>query len=65
MDACAHGNSVYPVVIQPQSLQQQSMTYIYTNRWYYSITYSYIYTSRSAVAVIVVELRPGRHYCHA
>ena len=28
MDACAHGNSVYPVVIQPQSLQQQSMRYI-------------------------------------
>ena len=25
----------------------------------------YIYTSCSAVAVIVVELRPGRHYCHA
>ena len=29
IDACAHGNSVYPVVIQPQSLQQQSMRYIY------------------------------------
>ena len=30
IDACAHGNSVYPVVIQPQSLQQQSMrVYIY------------------------------------
>ena len=31
----------------------------------YSITDLYIYTSCSAVAVIVVELRPGRHYCHA
>ena len=33
IDACAHGNSAYLVVIQPQSLQQQSMRYIYTNRW--------------------------------
>ena len=31
----------------------------------YRITDLYIYTSCSAVAVIVVELRPGRHYCHA
>ena len=65
IDACAHGNSAHLVVIQPQLVQQQSMTYIYANRWYYSITYSYIYTSRSAVALIVVELRAGRPYCHA
>ena len=65
IDACAHGNSAYLVVIQPQLVQQQSMTYIYTNRLYYSITDLYIYTSFFAVALIVVELRPGRHYCHA
>ena len=30
IDACAHGNSVYPVVIQPQSLQQtEHEVYIY------------------------------------
>ena len=58
-------NSGYLVVIQPQSVQQQSITYIYTNRWYYSSTDLYIYTSCSAVALIVVELRPGSHYCHA
>ena len=65
IDACAHGNSAYLVVIEPQLVQQQSMTYIYTNQCYYSITDLYIYTSSSAVALIVVELRPGRHYCHA
>ena len=43
IDACAHGNSAYLVVIQPQSVQQQSMMYINTNRWYYSITDLYIY----------------------
>ena len=32
LKACAHDNSAYLVVIQPQSLQQQSMRYIYTNR---------------------------------
>ena len=37
IDACAHGNSAYLVVIQPQLVQQQSITYIYTNRWYYSL----------------------------
>ena len=30
IDACAHGNSAYLVVIQPQVVQQKSMTYIYT-----------------------------------
>ena len=30
---CAWHYSAYLVVIQPQSLQQQSMRYIYTNRW--------------------------------
>ena len=65
IDTCAHGNSAYLVVIKPQSLQQQSITYINTNRWYCSITDLYIYTSCSAVALIVVELRPGSHYCHA
>ena len=65
IDACAHGNSAYLVVIQPQSVQQQSMTYINTNRSYCSITDLYLYTSCFAVALIVVELRPGRHYCHA
>ena len=65
IDACAHGNSAYLVVIQPQLVQQESMTYIYRNRWHYSITDLYIYTSCFAVAVIVVELGPGRHYCHA
>ena len=60
-----HGNSAYLVVIQPQLVQQQSMTYINTNRSYYSITDLYLYTSCFAVALIVVELRPGRHYCHA
>ena len=29
IDACAHGSSGYLVVIQPQLVQQQSMTYIY------------------------------------
>ena len=29
LDACAHGNSAYLVVIQPQLVQQESMTYIY------------------------------------
>ena len=65
IDACAHGNSAYLVVIQPQSVQQQSMTYINTNRSYYSITDLYLYTSCFAVALVVVELRIGRHYCHA
>ena len=63
IDACAHGNSAYLVVIEPQLVQQQSMTYIYTNRCYYGITDLYIYTSSSAVALIVVELRPGMDYC--
>ena len=62
VDACAHGSSGYLVVIQPQLVQQQSMTYIYTNRCYCSITDLYIYTWCSAVALIVVELRPGSHY---
>ena len=31
--AIVHG---YLLVIQPQSLQQQSMPHIYTNRWHYS-----------------------------
>ena len=29
IDACAHGNRAYLLVIQPQSVQQQSVTYIY------------------------------------
>ena len=37
-DACAHGNGAYLVAIEPQLMQQERITYIYTNRWYYSIT---------------------------
>ena len=65
IDACAHDNSAYLVVIQPQLVQQKSMTYIYTSRWYYSITDLYICTSCLAVALVMVELRPGSHYCHS
>ena len=50
-----HGNSAYLVVIQPQLVQQQSMTYINTNRWYYSTTDLYLYTSCFAVALIVLN----------
>ena len=31
IDECAHRNSAYLVVIQPQLVQQQSMTHIYAN----------------------------------
>ena len=44
-----------PGRIQPQSVQQQSMTYINTNRSYYSITDLYLYTSCFAVALIVLN----------
>ena len=32
IDACAHRNSAYLLVIQPQLVQQQSMPHIYPNR---------------------------------
>ena len=48
----------------PQTVSAKTL-YLRIRPSTYSITDLYIYTSCSAVAVIVVELRPGRHYCHA
>ena len=48
----------------PQTVSAKTL-YLRIRPSRYSITDLYIYTSCSAVAVIVVELRPGRHYCHA
>ena len=48
----------------PQTVSAKTL-YLQIRPSRYSTTDLYIYTSCSAVAVIVVELRPGRHYCHA
>ena len=48
----------------PQTVSAKTL-YLRIRPSKYSITDLYIYTSCSAVAVIVVELRPGRHYYHA
>ena len=57
IDACAHGNSAYLVVIQPQSVQQQSMTYINTNRIYirHALLLHYLWLNYDQVGTIAMR----------